>query len=79
MFYFSLYLYFVKEIKALRSSLSQKYHDLKFLCSILLGEQVTFEKCSQAFTMTWFELFPAYVLFSFPAAKAEHIGEIAEV
>lgn len=63
----------------LRNVHFNKHNDLLFMCSILLGENTAFEKCSTTFGICWYELLPAYVLFSYPGAKISNIGSIAEV
>lgn len=67
-----------KEIRLLRSELSPQYYDLKFLCSILLGEPATFEQCSLTFTMRWYELLPTYLLFAYPLSKIGQVGNLAK-
>lgn len=49
------------------------------MAGLLIGKNESFEKCARALYENWYELLPAYTLFTCPGANVDNIGKIAHV
>ncbi|KAI6179517.1 hypothetical protein M3Y98_00619000 [Aphelenchoides besseyi] len=52
--------------------------ELGMIARILIGKMESFEKCGRNLYDFWYELLPAYVLFTCPGADLDNIGKIAQ-
>ncbi|KAI6179136.1 Nuclear pore complex protein Nup85 [Aphelenchoides besseyi] len=52
--------------------------ELEVIVRILIGKMESFEKCGRSLYDFWYELLPAYVLFTCPGADLDNIGKIAQ-
>ncbi|KAI6193986.1 Rab11-binding and Nucleoporin domain containing protein [Aphelenchoides besseyi] len=52
--------------------------ELEMIAGILIGKMESFEKCGRSLYDFWYELLPAYVLFTCPGADLDNIGKIAQ-
>ncbi|KAI6234128.1 Nuclear pore complex protein Nup85 [Aphelenchoides fujianensis] len=63
---------------ALRTGVFKKSEQLEMIGGLLIGRMESFEKCGRSLNDFWYELLPAYVLFSCPGADLENVGKVAQ-
>ncbi|KAI6179270.1 Rab11-binding and Nucleoporin domain containing protein [Aphelenchoides besseyi] len=74
---------FIETQKKVRDSLrsgtfKRSSEELEMIAGILIGKMESFEKCGRSLYDFWYELLPAYVLFTCPGADLDNIGKIAQ-
>ncbi|KAI6208360.1 hypothetical protein M3Y96_00107000 [Aphelenchoides besseyi] len=74
---------FIETRKKVRDSLrsgtfKRSSEELGMIARILIGKMESFEKCGRNLYDFWYELLPAYVLFTCPGADLDNIGKIAQ-
>ena len=52
---------------------------LHFICNMLLGDIDAFKQASQTLSRQWYELLPAYIMFSQPKANFNDLGALTTV
>ncbi|KAI6196553.1 Rab11-binding and Nucleoporin domain containing protein [Aphelenchoides besseyi] len=74
---------FIETQKKVRDSLrsgtfKRSSEELEMIAGMLIGKMESFEKCGRSLYDFWYELLPAYVLFTCPGADLDNIGKIAQ-
>jgi hypothetical protein len=64
---------------SLRNGSFKRHEQLELIAGLIIGKLDCYEKCAQKLIDNWYELLPAYILFSCPQANLDNIGRISQV
>uniref|UniRef100_A0A914PCD8 Nuclear pore complex protein Nup85 n=1 Tax=Panagrolaimus davidi TaxID=227884 RepID=A0A914PCD8_9BILA len=71
----SKFIYAKKQVQKYKEAFADD-EPLIFIANMLLGDISTFKKASESLSRQWFELLPAYILFSNPTATVDDLNDL---